>query len=1108
MFLNNNHQSNINKSRRPTISATTTNNNKPLPNEIIRVGILSKAKNIADGLPGIGKLVWITLGALLFMTWMAIIRKQSLNKNNQASSLPNNKNEVRYIIAGPRYDQHFVALAIWGRLLEDANPNRVMVRIVAFPTQERFDNWLSRRKKLGAIPETFQGSACVFKGDPIPKFLGGISDLRSDASVKFLKSTSTKSSHQQQQQQLDQTTTDSNEQSSNQEQQQQQPSTTTTPSDNPNNLLPQTNTNTINTITISIDPKLLQPKPQVRFKNKIVTGYRAAEGKSFTNYRPFGQALTASSNDRKQSSSSSKYRNWQFLYQAPALASVVLVQDTTSAGLAYLKNKNSLINNIGWGGQSCLGGTKNSQIECRTKRALADGCAYDTLGIQPPQYRLWIREECEAFFNLACSMKSPESLWILKPSGGYHGMGMSVHKGCDDLRIQYPTCPAPADSTRRFVMEYLEPVLLDGHKFDVRSYVLIASMDPLMVFYHDGFVRRATNKYSRDDLKDKTAHITNAVQQDAKDDHFWDFKRLSYYLETKAGFPPNFMTTTFREMARHVSNFVFQAARSKFKPRKGKFQLFAVDWIVDSSGRSHMLEVNANPLVTNYPVEGFPQVWIDLMDLVMNLQASPEEFFGPDAIFSTPEYSGGGGDESKRFRYKGWELVFNELEEKAVGIQYNSCKDFQSVLSKQLNMAKLITSNSAMSNTNREKNSGIGTDDLDKIKAAIVRDMEDDEAIEQEEKIEDTEAAGGGMDAEMRFESCPALSVEDEQAGSLILRGTRVSNEVTFRDDAINCTSSVGVVVGVGIIQDCTLGHGTEDETPFRVINSPDRVPGPVVMVVAGMHGNEGAGIIAARHVASYWYIQKGVLIVIEKLNVRGVKIMSRLVPPGNGLSESHDLNRAFPNDPSTLPTSPLAKLLWRLIQQVRPTVLVDLHEARSYFAGFSKTHELVNANVGSTTSKSRGSGSVSKGNTIIASRDAEPLARVLANKANTIIKDKEKQFLILVPPIEGGLANRVSLEFHTRSLVCETTLLLPRETRVRHHLFFVSMILRVIGLVKVDFDFDAVGPPPDLCVSQTKKGGCAILNEEDDDTSSTNHQNEHFQITGGLQREENILPE
>lgn len=41
-----------------------------------------------------------------------------------------------------------------------------------------------------------------------------------------------------------------------------------------------------------------------------------------------------------------------------------------------------------------------------------------------------------------------------------------------------------------FVMEYIDPALLEGHKFDLRTYLLVASLNPFLVFYHDGFVRR------------------------------------------------------------------------------------------------------------------------------------------------------------------------------------------------------------------------------------------------------------------------------------------------------------------------------------------------------------------------------------------------------------------------------------------------------------------------------------------------------------------------------------------------------------------------------------------------------------------------------------------
>ena len=87
--------------------------------------------------------------------------------------------------------------------------------------------------------------------------------------------------------------------------------------------------------------------PQVKLKNKIVTGYRASEGKKFTNYKPFAQALT---NKPESANVNGAYRNWRFVYQGPSLASIVLVQDLSSAKIASERNPKSLINNIGWGG--------------------------------------------------------------------------------------------------------------------------------------------------------------------------------------------------------------------------------------------------------------------------------------------------------------------------------------------------------------------------------------------------------------------------------------------------------------------------------------------------------------------------------------------------------------------------------------------------------------------------------------------------------------------------------------------------------------------------------------------------------------------------------------
>lgn len=55
-----------------------------------------------------------------------------------------------------------------------------------------------------------------------------------------------------------------------------------------------------------------------------------------------------------------------------------------------------------------------------------------------------------------------------------------------------------------------QPLLLEGKKFDVRSYLLIACTAPYVVFFAQGYVRLTCVNYdaASDDL---TVHLTNQV---------------------------------------------------------------------------------------------------------------------------------------------------------------------------------------------------------------------------------------------------------------------------------------------------------------------------------------------------------------------------------------------------------------------------------------------------------------------------------------------------------------------------------------------------------------------------------------------------------------------
>jgi predicted deacylase len=120
---------------------------------------------------------------------------------------------------------------------------------------------------------------------------------------------------------------------------------------------------------------------------------------------------------------------------------------------------------------------------------------------------------------------------------------------------------------------------------------------------------------------------------------------------------------------------------------------------------------------------------------------------------------------------------------------------------------------------------------------------------------------------------------------------------------------------------------GTPWETPVYINHSGE--PGPSVMVLGGVHGNEPGSWIAADEIAA-WIPDRGRTIVIPRANIVATRLIERTLP------ELGDLNRFYPGvPPESANAFPMQRMAYEIVQLAREfevRLLLDLHESWGFF--------------------------------------------------------------------------------------------------------------------------------------------------------------------------------
>ena len=116
------------------------------------------------------------------------------------------------------------------------------------------------------------------------------------------------------------------------------------------------------------------------------------------------------------------------------------------------------------------------------------------------------------------------------------------------------------------------------------------------------------------------------------------------------------------------------------------------------------------------------------------------------------------------------------------------------------------------------------------------------------------------------------------------------------------------------------IGEGTVGENTVHVLRGAEE--GPVIYIVAGVHGDEQAGWRAGNLIKDIT-LKAGTLYIVSPANRYGAQQDQRRT------KDERDLNRNFPGSPDGWDGEKIAYAIYSDIEDKMPDMVLDLHEAR-----------------------------------------------------------------------------------------------------------------------------------------------------------------------------------
>ncbi|XP_057653784.1 tubulin polyglutamylase TTLL5 isoform X5 [Diorhabda carinulata] len=195
--------------------------------------------------------------------------------------------------------------------------------------------------------------------------------------------------------------------------------------------------------------------------------------------------------------------------------------------------------------------------------------------------------------------------WIVKPVASSRGRGIFIVETPNQVPLEEPVVVAKYISN---------PLLVAGHKCDLRLYVVVTNFDPLIIYiYEEGLVRFATVKYdaSHKQLWNPCMHLCNYSINKYHSDyvksddpsaenvgHKWTLSALLRHLKSEGKDTALLMSQIEDVIIKAIlacANSVISACKMFVPYTNNCFELYGFDILIDKMLKPWLLEVNLSP---------------------------------------------------------------------------------------------------------------------------------------------------------------------------------------------------------------------------------------------------------------------------------------------------------------------------------------------------------------------------------------------------------------------------------------------------------------------------------------------------------------------------------